>query len=198
MNEWWTAVPLFSVWNLFGIKINIRHKWQGILGLWGLGIIILLSLFDCGGGLWVSRLDHHIGTTRALMMHSLLDFLPSVISACPLGLLPLTLFASDETTAKIFYQTEQRFHNCPTAWQSWTKRSCGSLGYKFHYSDVQELEDICASTVLGRPYRKEQKNMLINYLNGVDGQGLTYVAQLWWMKSVRNTWLRRNNHICGD
>lgn len=30
----------------------------------------------------------------------------------------------------------------------------------------------------GRPYRKEQKNMLINYLNEMDGQGLTYETQL--------------------
>lgn len=197
MNEWWPAVPLFSVWNLFGIKINIRHKWPGILGLWGLGIIILLSLFDCGG-------DYEFpGWTTAFeppghLWFTLLDFLPSVIPAHPLGLLPLTLFASEEPQAKIIYQTEQWFHNCSTALQSWTKHSYGSLGYKFHYSDVQELEDICAITVFGWPYRKEQKNMLINYLNGVDSQGLTYVAQLWWMKSVRNMWLRRRTRMCGD
>lgn len=31
-------------------KINIRHKWLGILGLWGLEIIIRLFLFDCNLG----------------------------------------------------------------------------------------------------------------------------------------------------
>lgn len=94
---------------------------------------------------------------------SLLDFLPEVITASHRGIFPLTRFEYDEVPANIIYHAISAVTQSPTAWQSWTKQPCGSSGYEFSHSDIRELKDICATSV-----------WLINYLNGVDGQGLTY------------------------
>lgn len=64
--------------NLFGIKINIQHKWPGILGL---EILIPPSLFDWGRGL----------KPGIYHLPPLIRF-PRVIPARPPGPLPLTLF----------------------------------------------------------------------------------------------------------
>lgn len=106
-------MPVFCVWNLFGIKINIRHKWPGILGLWGLGIIIRLSLFDCGGGIISIQAGPPHRTTKALMIFHCWSLPLCVIPSRPQGLWPLTLLVSDKIPANIIYQTEHWFNNCP-------------------------------------------------------------------------------------
>lgn len=169
------------VWNLFRTKINVRHKWPGSSGLWGQRIIILLSLLDWGGIMSAQAgPSGHLG-------FSLLDFLPEVITASHRGIFPPTRFEYDE----VIYHAISAIAQSLTAWQLWTKQSCGSSGYEFSHSDIRELKDICATSV-----------WLINYLNGVDGQRWTVrgwlTAQLWWMKSLSDTWLRRGARIRGD
>lgn len=129
----------------------------------------------CGGGGIMSAQagpSGHLG-------FSLLDFLPEVITASHRGIFPLTRFEYDEVPANIIYHAI----SAVTHLQSWTKQSCGSSGYEFSHSDIRVLKDICATSV-----------WLINYLNGVDGQGLTYGPTV----MDEDTWLRRGAHICGD
>lgn len=99
----WPAVTPHSVWNLLGVKINIRDKWPGILGLLGLEIIIRPSLFDWGGGLGLSP-----GYLPFIMAGSVsLAWSLPVLWVFPLALLPLTLFKSDQTSAKLVYSCRQ-------------------------------------------------------------------------------------------
>lgn len=145
----------FSIWNLFVIKINMRHKWRGILGLLGLVIVILLSVRLWAwlmGRLTVSRLDHSMEPPGHLA-----GLFPPVWS-----LLALT----NPPCAQTVPQTEQWFHNDSLAelrslsWiktpPGWRPRTGGHLW---------------PSQCLADPWEKN-RNMLINHLNGVEQSGV--------------------------
>lgn len=83
----------FSMWNLSGMKINISNKWLGILGLWGLGIVILVLLFWW----WVDYSVPGCMTTWHSHDHDRREFTMSGLWLP--GFHPLTPSASSQTPA---------------------------------------------------------------------------------------------------
>lgn len=155
------------------------------------------SVWLWGGGITSAQAgpSGHLG-------FSLLDFLPEVITASPRGIFPLTRFESDEASNQ--YYLSRNICNYPIPdgvavvnealmWLFWVW-----IQLRWHHRALGHLCHEC----LADP--TEEKNMLINYLNGVDGQGLTYgptvmdeepkwhVAQerrshMWWLKETSGT-----------